>query len=33
MEGYKTFQEEGYDTDPRGILEWPVAWGDCDMFQ
>jgi len=19
--------------DERGRLEWPVAWGDCDMFQ
>lgn len=24
------FREEGYDI--RGVLQWPVAWGDCDMF-
>ena len=24
-------EERGYD--PGGTLEWPVAWGDCDMFQ
>ena len=29
--GHKYFQENGYDDI--GILEWPVAWGDCDMFQ
>ncbi|WVQ94184.1 hypothetical protein IAU59_001262 [Kwoniella sp. CBS 9459] len=25
------FRENGYDT--AGVLTWPVAWGDCDMFQ
>jgi len=25
------FEKEGYDL--KGMLEWPVAWGDCDMFQ
>ncbi|ORX35066.1 hypothetical protein BD324DRAFT_116254 [Kockovaella imperatae] len=25
------FKENGYDDI--GVLEWPVAWGDCDMFQ
>jgi hypothetical protein len=25
------FEENGYDA--KGILEWGVAWGDCDMFQ
>ncbi|OCF34864.1 hypothetical protein I317_07296 [Kwoniella heveanensis CBS 569] len=25
------FKENGYDT--AGVLTWPVAWGDCDMFQ
>jgi len=25
------FRAEGYDVE--GTLEWPVAWGDCDMFQ
>ena len=25
------FKAEGYDVE--GTLEWPVAWGDCDMFQ
>lgn len=31
-EGAKAyFAQEGYDL--RGSLEWPVAWGDCDMFQ
>ena len=29
--GMKYFRENGYDSI--GILEWPVAWGDCDMFQ
>lgn len=27
----KWFSSQGFD--PRGTLEWPVAWGDCDMFQ
>lgn len=31
LEAMKMFKAEGYDTE--GILEWPVAWGDCDMFQ
>ncbi|KAK1921387.1 HotDog domain-containing protein [Papiliotrema laurentii] len=30
-EASKWFAENGYDA--RGQLEWPVAWGDCDMFQ
>lgn len=30
-EGKAYFEQEGYDD--KGILEWPVAWGDCDMFQ
>lgn len=30
-DGRTYFKQEGYDL--RGILEWPVAWGDCDMFQ
>ena len=25
------FRAEGFDVE--GTLEWPVAWGDCDMFQ
>jgi len=25
------FKADGYDV--QGTLEWPVAWGDCDMFQ
>ncbi|WVR03059.1 hypothetical protein IAU60_000048 [Kwoniella sp. DSM 27419] len=25
------FREQGYDT--AGVLTWPVAWGDCDMFR
>ena len=29
--GMKYFRENGFDSV--GILEWPVAWGDCDMFQ
>jgi hypothetical protein len=33
IEAMKMFENEGYDTHPKGILEWPVAWGDCDMFQ
>lgn len=28
---HRYFEENGYDSD--GILEWNVAWGDCDMFQ
>ncbi|ORY27339.1 HotDog domain-containing protein [Naematelia encephala] len=28
---YTYFREEGFDL--RGVLEWPVAWGDCDMFR
>lgn len=27
----KYFMENGYDSN--GLLEWGVAWGDCDMFQ
>jgi len=33
VEALNMFENEGYDTHPKGILEWPVAWGDCDMFQ
>jgi hypothetical protein len=33
MQGIEFFKSEGYDSDLGGILEWPVAWGDCDMFQ
>lgn len=29
--GMDFFRKDGWDT--RGILEWPFAWGDCDMFQ
>jgi hypothetical protein len=29
--GRRFFRDEGFDV--RGMLEWPVAWGDCDMFQ
>jgi hypothetical protein len=25
------FREKGFDN--KGMLEWSVAWGDCDMFQ
>ena len=28
---FEHFESAGYDT--KGTLEWPVAWGDCDMFQ
>ncbi|KAK8844738.1 hypothetical protein IAR55_006588 [Kwoniella newhampshirensis] len=30
-EALRYFTEKGYDT--AGVLTWPVAWGDCDMFQ
>jgi hypothetical protein len=30
-EGRRWFMERGFDE--KGRLEWPVAWGDCDMFQ
>ena len=40
-EGYKTaradadkcWKESGEGWDERGRLEWPVAWGDRDVFQ
>jgi hypothetical protein len=31
IEGRRWFKERGFDE--KGRLEWPVAWGDCDMFQ
>lgn len=31
MAALEMFTADGYDT--QGTLEWPVAWGDCDMFQ
>jgi hypothetical protein len=31
LEALEMFRADGYDV--RGTLEWPVAWGDCDMFQ
>jgi anti-sigma28 factor (negative regulator of flagellin synthesis) len=31
VEALKMFRADGYDVE--GTLEWPVAWGDCDMFQ
>jgi hypothetical protein len=31
VEAMKMFRADGYDVE--GTLEWPVAWGDCDMFQ
>ena len=31
VEALEIFRADGYDVE--GTLEWPVAWGDCDMFQ
>jgi hypothetical protein len=31
LEALDMFRADGYDVE--GTLEWPVAWGDCDMFQ
>ena len=31
VEAMEMFRADGYDV--QGTLEWPVAWGDCDMFQ
>ncbi|KAL7419699.1 hypothetical protein Q5752_005615 [Cryptotrichosporon argae] len=30
-EARRFFSHEGYDT--RALLEWPIAWGECDMFR
>ena len=29
----KTWKASGEGWDERGRLEWPVAWGDRDVFQ
>ena len=31
LEAMDMFRADGYDV--QGTLGWPVAWGDCDMFQ
>jgi len=31
VEALEMIRADGYDVE--GTLEWPVAWGDCDMFQ
>lgn len=30
--GLEEFRKEGFATQPHEVLEWPVAWGNCDMF-
>lgn len=31
IKAMEMFSNDRYDVN--GTLEWPVAWGDCDMFQ